>query len=284
MTFFERRIPGFLTDRKNTIRQLVFTAIFALVFINLYAPFGVDTWFELTQAQLFFYSSLLILTGLLIIAISRIVMLIIVRKKNLSIGEYIGWLAAEILSLAIVYMILQRAVITAEDDILTDLKESFKITVLVLLFPYTLSFLYFSWMEKNRKLAELSNNGIRSAAAPVMIAFRDEKGELRFSVKTSDFLYLEAADNYVEIHYMDGGRRARYMIRNTLKNMEKSLAGIGIVRCHRSYMVHFERVRIVRRERDGLVLELDTPDRQTLPISRTYVEQVMKLFSGYTTV
>lgn len=282
MTFLETRIPEFLTDRRNMVRQLLFTAVFALVFINLYSPFGVDTWYNVTKAQLFFYSSLLILTGLLIIALSRVIMLVFSRKNRPTIGGYAGWIALEILSLSVVYMILQRSVISAEDELLTDLKDSFKITSLVLLFPYTMSYLYFSWMEKNRKLAELSRSGaLPRPVAPVMIPFRDEKGELRFSVKTIDLLYLEAADNYVLIHYLDSGKRAKYMIRNSLKNLEKGLKGIGIVRCHRSYMVHFERVRIVRRERDGLVLEMDTPDRQVLPISRSYVDQVMKLFSEY---
>ena len=47
-----------------------------------------------------------------------------------------------------------------------------------------------------------------------MIPFRDEKGELRFSVKSKDVLYMEAADNYVSIHYIDRGKDASYMVRN----------------------------------------------------------------------
>ena len=285
MTFFESKIPDFLIDRRNTIRQIVFTAVFALIFINLYSPFGVNTWYNVTKPQLFFYSSLVILTGLLVIALSRIIMLRVERKRQLSTGSYIGWIALEIVSLAIVYVVLRMVFVSEIDDVVEAFKDSLKVTSLVLLFPYTLTFLYFSWQEKNRKLAEMSgNNMVQRPTVPVMIPFRDERGELRFSVKTHDLLYLESADNYVVIHYIDGTRRSKYLIRNTLKSLEKELQGVNILRCHRSFIVNFDRVKIVRKEKDGLVLELDLPDKQALPISLTYVDEVMKLFSAHFSV
>ncbi|HYW94172.1 MAG TPA: LytTR family DNA-binding domain-containing protein [Bacteroidales bacterium] len=281
MTFSESKIPDFLTDRRNTIRQIVFTAVFALIFINIYSPFGVNTWYNVTKPQLFLYSSLVILTGLLVIALSRIIMLRVVRKRQLSTGSYIGWIAMEIVSLAIVYLVLRMIFVSEIDDIVEAFKDSLEITSLVLLFPYTLTFLYFSWQEKNRKLAELSGNGmVQRPTLAVMIPFRDERGELRFSVKTSDLLYLESADNYVIIHYIDGAKRSKYLIRNTLKYLEKELQGVNVLRCHRSFIVNFDRVKIVRKEKDGFVLELDLPDKQALPISLTYVDEVMKLFSA----
>lgn len=282
---FEHKIPDFLTDRRNTIRQVLFTAVFALVFINLYRPFGVDTWQHVTRAKLFFSSSLVILAGMLVIAISRIIMLRVSKNKSLTMGGYIGWIAAEIVSMAIVYVILQQVFITNVEDIFEAFKESLKITALVLLFPYTITILYFSWQEKNRKIVELINsNNRKNHQGPMMVPFRDEKGSLRFSLKKNDLLYLEAADNYVIIHYLDNGKDSNYMIRNSLKNMEEELMPQAILRCHRSYMVNFDRVKIVRKEKDGLVLELEGAKRLTLPISQSYVDKVMKMFSDYSRV
>jgi DNA-binding LytR/AlgR family response regulator len=283
MSFFERKIPDYLTKKKNTTRQILFTVVFALVFINLYSPFGVDKWYDVNKTQTFFYSSLVILTGLLIIAISRIILYQVARNKSMNNGSYIIWIAAEIISLSVVYLILQRVFISTEEELITDFKSSLKVTSLVLLLPYTISYLYFSWLENNSKLEELSvSRSNQAPVLPTMMPFHDEKGELRFSLKSDDLLYLEAADNYVYIHYLDQDKPAKYMIRNSLKNMEEVLRKWNVVRCHRSYIVNFERVKIVRREKDGLVLELDMPKRQYLPISRTYVDGVMKLFSRYT--
>ncbi len=298
MNFFEKKIPDFITGKKNTTRQVVFTAVFALVFINLYSPFGVDTWFDVTEPQLFLYSSLVILTGLLIIALSRVIMHLSTRKKGISNGTYILWIAAEIFSLALVYLILQQVFISKSPDLIDSFRRILKITTLVLLFPYTLSYLYFSWLEKNKKLFELEGSRFSENTQqlsqiqqlqqveqmqhlPHMLPFRDERGELRFSLHLKDLLYLAAADNYVSIHYIDRGKEATYLIRNSLKNLEENFSGTNIIRCHRSYMVNFDKVKIVRRERDGLVLELDMKEKEALPISATYVDKVLKLFSKY---
>jgi len=282
MTILDSKIPDFLTDKRNITRQLVFTSVFALVFINLYSPFGVNTWYDLTEPQLFFYSSLVILAGLLIIALSRIIMYQFSRNKTLSIGNYILWIAAEVISLAAVYVLLQLIFISGIEDILASYKESLKITTLVLLLPYSISYLYFSWLEKNQEIKQLSETKkAEMPAIPPFIPFKDEKGELRFSIKTGDLLYLEAADNYVHIHYLDGKMQGKFMIRNSLKNFERELSEFGVIRCHRSYMVNFARVKIIRKEKDGLVLEIDANNKKSLPISDTYVKEVMSMFSGY---
>ena len=107
MTFFERKIPKFLTERRNTITQLIFTSVFALIFINLYSPFGMDTWSNLMQIQLLFYSSLIIIAGLMVIAFSRIIIHQVFKKRELNYINYILWITAEILSLSALYVLLQ---------------------------------------------------------------------------------------------------------------------------------------------------------------------------------
>jgi len=40
---WQEKIPAYLTEKSNIVRLILFTAAFALIFINLYAPFGVYT-------------------------------------------------------------------------------------------------------------------------------------------------------------------------------------------------------------------------------------------------
>ncbi|HQK36732.1 MAG: LytR/AlgR family response regulator transcription factor [Bacteroidales bacterium] len=280
MTFWEKPLPGYLTEKGNMFKHVIFTAIFALVFINMYAPFGVETWYNVTKTQLLIYSSLVILSGVLFIAISRAIMFFVSRLKALTNGQYASWIAIEITSMALVYAILMKLVLNDPRDFLTVFRISLSTTLLVLLIPYTLAWLYFSWRDKNKKLEELAGAANPRDAGPALIPFHDEKGDLRFSVKSPDLLYIESADNYIIIHYLDHGRRQKYVVRNTIKNIETVLRNKGIIRCHRSYMVNFERVKIMRKERDGLVLDLDVPEKLTLPVSKTYVDQIIKTFSG----
>ena len=203
------------------------------------------------------------------------------NHNSLSIGNYILWIAAEIVSMAAVYVLLQYFIISPPDNLISSFKESIKVTTLVLLMPYTISYLYFSWREKNLKLEQLSNSKEKeSDPVPFHIPFRDEKGELRLSLKTEDLLYLEAADNYVKIHYLDGKSNQNFMIRNTLKAFENEMSKWGIIRCHRSFMVNISRVKIIKKESDGLVLEIDAPGNYILPISETYAQEVLSAFSG----
>ena len=97
-------------------------------------------------------------------------------------------------------------------------------TSLVLLLPYSVLHLYFSYKEKERQLRLLEENQTEAAVRQSVFSFYDEKNELRLSVKRSNLLYLESADNYVCIWYLNKGQLTKFMLRNSLKAIEESLA------------------------------------------------------------
>jgi DNA-binding LytR/AlgR family response regulator len=277
---FNQKIPDYLIEKRNIVRLILLTAAFALVFINIYAPFGVKTWFNenISQVQLLFYSSLIILTGVLVVVVSRIIMYQICRRiKKITIGQYLLWIGAEVTSMSIFYTSYERIFLNDQRPFMDTLKVSVENTALVLLLPYSMLWLYFSWIDRSKQLKELWGNEITSDLKE-MIPFRDEKGIMRISVKTSDLLYLQAADNYVTIFYTTQQKQAKYMLRSSLKLIETDLKGSPLIRCHRSYMVNFEKVKIIRRESDGLRLELDAPTLLEIPVSKTYMNEVFKAF------
>ena len=64
----------------------------------------------------------------------------------------------------------------------------------------------------------------------------------------------EIADNYVQIWYLNKGVVTKVMLRNTLKAMEEQFEGTKCtIECHRSYMVNLEHVKVIRREKDGII-------------------------------
>jgi len=278
MLIWEKNIPRHLTEKSNIQIFVVFTAVFALVFINIYAPFGVDTWYDVTEMQLLFYSSIVILIGMLVIVISRILMFQISKMKTLRYGEYGLWIAGEIIAMALVYSIIQHFFLDDPRDFSPAFKKTIQITALVIMLPYVILWLYLSWREQNKKLDNLTELNVPVSMPFVMIPFTDEKGVLKFSVKNDDLLYLEAADNYIEIHYMDENKISKYLIRTSLKRMEQYLQKFGLVRCHRSIMVNFEKIKILRKDKEGLKIELDSPQKISLPVSRTYIDQVIRKF------
>jgi len=279
MLIWEKTIPSYLTAKTNIVRFVLFTAAFALIFINIYAPFGVETWFNVTELELFIYSSLVILLGMLVIVVSRILMLQFSRKRGLHYGEYAFWIFGEIVSMAIAYTLIKEFFLEGTEDFLAAFKNTVQITALVILLPYAILWLYLSLQEKNRQLEKLTHEPREDVIHFGMIPFHDEKKVLRISLKSEDLLYLESADNYVFIHYLDHEKVNKYMIRNSLKKLEPELIKMGMVRCHRSYMVNFEKVKLIKKEKDGLNLELDVPEKLSLPVSKSYIDYIIRKFS-----
>lgn len=70
-----------------------------------------------------------------------------------------------------------------------------------------------------------------------------------------------------------------YMIRSTFKAVEDNLKDLGIVRCHRSYMVNRRHVKLYQKGKDGFVVKLDTNPPVDIPVSKNYVSDISGLFS-----
>ena len=52
-----------------------------------------------------------------------------------------------------------------------------------------------------------------------------------------------------------------------------------MVRCHRGYLVNLANVKYLRKEKDGLVLEIAYCDR-LIPVSKTYAQDVVQQFAN----
>jgi hypothetical protein len=276
---FDKPIPFYLNEKRNIVRLVVFTSLFALVFINLYSPFGSDSWFNVSKLEFFTYSSLIILTGVLVVVISRIILYGVNRRSPVLLSSYLLWIAAEVLSMSLFYALFEMFILDDTRPFVTIIKATSWNTALVLLLPYSVLWLYFSWKDKQEQIQRLTEMNAHSGSTKDMIPFYDDKGVLKFSVKKENLLYLESEENYISICYLNKGKVSKFLLRETLKKVGESFVRTDIIRCHRSFMVNFEKVKVIRREKDGLMLELDTPSVADIPVSKTYVHSVMQTFS-----
>jgi len=281
MPDFQKPIAPFLLEKRNIIRVILFTALFALVFLNIYSPFGSDNWFGLTRLQFFTFSSLVILTGVLVVVISRIIMYYVCKKHVIDLFQFLLWIVAEVLIMALFYALFEKFALNDKRTFTYLVKASATNTALVLLLPYSVAWLYLSWRDKKEQIRLLGEGHSISDPTPDMIAFFDDKSVLKFSVKKENLLYLEASENYITICYLNKGKVSKYLLRATMKKMEENLSGTSILRCHRSYMVNFEKVKVIRRDKDGLKLDLDDPEVMDIPLSKTYVDKLMPIFVKY---
>lgn len=134
--------------------------------------------------------------------------------------------------------------------------------------------------DAQHQLELLSESEKRETQRSVdMYNFYDERGELKLSVKPDRLYYLEAADNYVKIHYSNGGRIEKLMIRNTLKNIEWRFRDMGLVRCHRSYIVNLNKVQVLRRQEGEVLLDFGEEKIPPIPVSKGYGEKMLSLLA-----
>jgi DNA-binding LytR/AlgR family response regulator len=183
--------------------------------------------------------------------------------------------------MALFYAIFEKIFFDDERQFGYLLKISMQNTALVLLLPYSAMWLYFSYREKKQQLEQMVIGDGFPDLSKNLVPFHDEKGILRLSVKKDHLLYLESSDNYVNIYYQNKDKITKFLLRNTMKKMEEIFQNSEIIRCHRCFMVNFEKVKVLRKDKEGLQLELDLPTNVDIPVSRSYIEKVMVTFSKY---
>jgi hypothetical protein len=269
-------IPNYFVTKKNTVLQVLFATLFAYIFINIYRPFGSGEWYNISAGEFIFYSGLLVIAGMLVVLISRaLLMFLIKRKQPVTVRYYILMIAGEVLLMAVIYAFLEIFVMKDPRNFGFLFYLALQNTALILLIPYVISLLFFAWKEKTISLNNLLNQ-IRYSSN--FISFHDEKGVLRISLRTDDLLYLESSDNYVSIKYLQNAHPKSVLIRNTLRNIEKTFENSSLLRCHRSYIVNIKRVSMVRKEGVSMKLLIESPNNEIIPVSRGYQNTVKDYF------
>lgn len=111
-----------------------------------------------------------------------------------------------------------------------------------------------------------------------IINFFDEKDELQLSLRIDHIYYIESAENYVNIYYKNKENTERFTLRSTLKKQQDKLEKYGFVRCHRSYLVNFANILLLRKDKDGPYLDFGVPNLPQIPVSKTYLDSVTAYF------
>ncbi len=146
----------------------------------------------------------------------------------------------------------------------------------MLLIPYVISFLYLSNENLFKKLNSLPDNEKSS-----VIHFKDERGEIRFSVASDNVLYVESADNYVIIRYLNNEKVSDFFLRNSLKKLTEEMSDTPMQRCHRSFMINVEHVSSIKKDNAEYIVEFDTDNIKNITISKTYQESIMEAFTKF---
>ena len=91
-------------------------------------------------------------------------------------------------------------------------------------------------------------------------------------------LYIAAEENYVVIYYNENDRVREYVLRSSMKAIDELCQENGLVRCHRSYYINPAHVKVLRKDKDGIMYaEIDADDVRHIPVSKTYYGRLSEM-------
>ena len=279
MNFFAQFIPRYLLTRRSLTIMVTSAAAFAFLFIIIYKPFNVEHWAEVSRFVFIACVLGIVLLGMSIAAISRIIMCYYAKKHTISYLKYIVWSFVELVLMSVAFTICSTLT-GVQLDIVEAFEKSLLNTSLILLIPYIVSITAFTLQDRNERLRQIEDDYDKAMQQRTegkgIISFYDERGELQLSVTKDNLLYVESADNYINIWYMKNNLPKKMILRNTLKRTAELLADTHVMRCHRGYMVNMEQVKVLRREKESFYLELGIEGVKDIPVSKTYGDAVLK--------
>lgn len=159
------------------------------------------------------------------------------------------------------------------------------ITLLALGVPYVTTAMWSIIKEMRNTLLVTDSNEVASDGEAIaqnidIINIADNKGVLKLSVKLDNLYYIKAEDNYTIVYYTRSGMLYRYMIRCKIQTIEDTFKNTPLMRCHRTYIVNSQKIKILRHENDGFYIDLDFEGIDPIPVSKTYTSTVVSRFSG----
>jgi hypothetical protein len=150
------------------------------------------------------------------------------------------------------------------------------ITVAVALLPVSFMLLLNQnrLLRRNQKMALKLTGRIRrykkmEAVDRKLVTLSGDNTGDTLTVPSKDILFLNAADNYVEVSYLQENQISRKLLRTTLKAIRLQLKDhTSFYRCHRSWIVNLDHVVSVNGNAQGYRLKLDAGDI-LIPVSRS---------------
>ena len=98
-----KEIPEHLRQKSGLASQVIFVALFAIVFINVYQPFNSYNWADVHGIGYFLWSCAIVAVGFFALVISRIILYFYAKKHRMFYWVFALWIFIEISAIAVIY-------------------------------------------------------------------------------------------------------------------------------------------------------------------------------------
>ena len=257
VSIFRRFVPQLL--------NVIVLPLFFFAFMLILRPEGVvdflgKEWFGV---HLTIMSCIILLST----SLTRIAYYFIPMRMNYTL--YVFWCLAEIIFMSFftalyLWLVLDKMMLYFE-----YLTASFQFIFFSLAFAYVILSLSMRIYEYHHKEYSLDDNVAHR------MRFYDQQHNLKIVLTAPAILYISAEENYVNIYYVDNGRVRSYNLRSSMKAIDELCQDNGLIRCHRSFFINPVHVKVLRKDKDGIMYaELDADDVRHIPVSKRYYDRL----------
>jgi len=269
-------INRFVTRKVSVLHFLALTLFFEILLIVFTPPMHILRYTtQLTAISPLMQISGTFAAGYLVLVISRLLLSREGLRRTFSAAGVSIWLFAELIVCVAVMSLAVWLFSGSGKLVLGSLAGDFLLYLIVVeIIPYAISYLLFLLHEEHDEVERLRallppDPADDPSVADQSVKFYDKGGRLALATLRENVLYIEAANNYTNIHYMNDGREETFILHNSLKELEQRLRGTSLVRCHRGFIVNVDCIKLMRKDGMGFQLEL-TGTQRPIPVTKTY--------------
>ena len=256
---FRRFIPQLL--------HILVLPLFFFAFVLIYRPFSMH---HMVGTE-FFAVHVTIISCIIFASAVVMRLLYYYLPLRLNYTLYIFWCLAEIVFMSFFVALYIWLVLDKPMPYFDMMKNSFQYIFLTLIIPYSI-------LALSVRVYDYSNKSAGTDDAARRMRFYDSSHNLKFVINPESVLYIGAEENYIHIYYSDGAKIKSYVLRNSMKAVDELCLSNGLVRCHRSYYVNPSHIKVLRKDREGVVFAiLDVDGVIDIPVSRKYYNSLSDL-------
>lgn len=254
--------------------------LFFFSFALLYKPFNIEEILDLGKDLFAFNVTIMSCIVLVTLIMTRSLFFAINKRKGMGEGWYLFWCFAEIVAISLFVSLYFWLMDGGKHHFFAVMVEAIQDIFLTLIFPYLIIHLALLYNDRESAVATAHPLPVRNGAEPVHVKFYDSNKNQKFAATQSSILYITAQDNYLRIYYLDNDKVSSYLLRNSITNVENYCAEYGLVRCHRSFIINSQRIKLLKKEKEGYVYAvLDGPEPLQIPVTKRYYDSISQMLS-----
>lgn len=255
----------------SNILHFVIAPLYLFVYVLMADPYHVSEFLAFDGSSYTLSLTFVTIIALAVLSVTRMLLFILRRQLNMTWALYIIWCAGELVFVALFQSLYMGITIAGAMPYFNILSKCYWYLAMRMVYPYIILamgvHIYYLRHKEDETAPDESS----------LIRFYDQFKKLRLIIAQDAVLYIKSDLNYVYIHYLDNGKPRTYNLRSSMRALEDTLSRHGLVRCHRSFFVNPDHIRLVRKDSSGYAIaELDVSGLEHVLISKTYYSSISK--------